>query len=179
MKPSRTDTVVVRPLLPNSRNPAGALAPPLLKHQKSALLNWLSVSNCAPSTQALPLRKSGGDQNIPQPKARTDQNVPQHHKATSEVAKRFMEPIVFRKNPSPILSDNKYSIIEQPWKLTIGTQDRQWTFARTPIGTPSVRWFPGSPSVKIDPPTPEAVSFGFCLMLLYQISDIDYIPKYT
>ena len=39
------------------------------------------------------------DQNIPQPKASSDQNVPQYQKATFEVAKRFMEAIVFMKTP--------------------------------------------------------------------------------
>jgi hypothetical protein len=73
------------------------MAPPLLKHQKSTLLNQLSKSDGAPSTQALLLFKSNGDQHFPQPKASADQNIPQQQKATFEVAKRFMKAIVFTK----------------------------------------------------------------------------------
>jgi len=49
-KQSRADTVIACPLLPNSRNPAWVMAPPLLKHQKTSLLNKLSESDCSPST---------------------------------------------------------------------------------------------------------------------------------
>ena len=95
------------------------MAPPLLKRQKSSLLNKLSESDRAPSTQALPRRKSSGDQNVPQPKASADQNVPQHQKATFEVAKRFMEAIVFKKTPLPILSNDIFSMVDEAWKLAI------------------------------------------------------------
>jgi len=98
-KRSRADSVIARPPLPNSRNPARAKAPPLLKRQKATLLNKLSESDCAPSTQAMPLRMSSGDQNVPQPKASADQNILQHQKATFEAAKRLMEAIVFTKTP--------------------------------------------------------------------------------
>src|SRR5882757_5598110 len=123
-KRSRADTVIARPPLPNSRNLPAAMAPPLLKRQKSALLNKFSESDHATSGRALVLpNKSSGDQNIPQPKASSDQNVPQHQKATFEVAKRFMEAIVFTKTPWPILSDEKYSMVEEAWKLAIEPQD--------------------------------------------------------
>jgi len=49
------DTVIAHPPLPNSRNRPAAMAPPLLKHQKSSLLNKLSKSDCAPSARALVL----------------------------------------------------------------------------------------------------------------------------
>jgi len=39
MKRSRADTLLARPPLPNSRNLPAAMAPPLLKHQRSSLLN--------------------------------------------------------------------------------------------------------------------------------------------
>jgi len=78
-KGSRADTVIARPPLPNFRNLPVALAPPLLKRQKSSLLNKLSESDHAPSARALELpNKSSGDHNIPQPKASSNQNVPQH-----------------------------------------------------------------------------------------------------
>jgi len=112
--------------------------------------------------------KSSGDQNIPQPKASSDQNVPQHQKGTFEVVKRFMEAIVVTKNPWPIISDDKYSMVEEAWKLAIEAQDRQRALAGAPVGTPSVRQLPGGPSLKIDPQTREAVSLAFCLMLLYR-----------
>jgi hypothetical protein len=178
-KRSRADTVIARPLLPNPRKPPGSMAPPLLKRQKSALLNKSSESDRATSAQALPQPKSSGDQNALQPKASADQNVPQHQKATFEVAKRFMEAIVFTKTPWPILSDDKYSMVEEAWKLAIEAQDRQRALAGAPPGTPSVCQLPSGPSLKIDPQTREAVSFGFCLMLFYQIYDIDYGPNYT
>jgi hypothetical protein len=168
-KRSRADTVIARPPLPNSRNLPAAMAPPLLKRQKSALLNKFSESDRATSGRALVLpNKSSGDQNIPQPKASSDQNVPQHQKATFEVAKRFMEAIVFTKTPWPILSDEKYSMVEEAWKLAIEAQDRQRALAGAPVGTPSVCQLPGGPSLKIDPQTRDAGSLKFSLMLLYQ-----------
>jgi len=168
-KQSRADTVIARPPLPDSQNLPAAMAPPLLKRQKSSLLNKLSESDRAPSARALVLpNKSSGDQNIPQPKASSDQNVPQHQKGTFEVAKRFVEAIVSTKNPWPIISDDKYSMIEEAWELAIEAQDCQRALAGAPVGTPSVCQLPGGPSLKIDPQTREAVSLEFCLMLLYQ-----------
>jgi len=82
-KYSRVDAVIARPPLPISRNLPAAMAPPLLKCQKSSLLNKLSESDRAPFTRALVLpNKPSGDQNSPQPKASSNQNVPQHEKDT-------------------------------------------------------------------------------------------------
>jgi len=159
--------------------PPGSMTPPLLKWQKSALLNKSSESDCAPSAQALPQPKSSGDQNAPQPKASADQNVSQHQKATFEVAKRFMEAIVSTKTPWRILSDDKYSMVEEAWRLTIEDKDCQRALAGAPAGTLSVCQLPSGPSLIIDPQTREAVSVGLSLMLLYQIYDIDYMPNYT
>jgi len=64
------------------------MAPPLLKRQKSALLNKSFESDCVPSAQALLQPKSSGEQNTTQSKASADQNVPQHQKATYEVVKK-------------------------------------------------------------------------------------------
>jgi len=167
-KRSRTDTVIARPPLPNSRNLSAAMVPPLLKRHKSSLLNKLSKSDCAPSARALVLpNKSSGDQNIPQPKASSDQNVPEHQKGIFEVATRFMEAIVFTKNPWPIISNDKYSMVEEAWKLAIEAQDCQQALAGAPVGTRSVCQLPGGSSLKIDPQTREAVSLEFCSMLLY------------
>jgi len=94
-KRSRADTVIARPPLPNLRHPVAAIAPPLLKRQKSAI----NISRGSDVVQALPLPKAGGDHNVPQPKASTDHNVPQHQKATFELANRFIEAIVFTKTP--------------------------------------------------------------------------------
>ena len=113
---SRADTVIACPLLPNSRNRPAAMAPPLLKRQKSSLLNKSSESNCAPTARALVLpNKSSGDHNIPQPKARSDQNVPQHQTGTFEVAKRFMKAILFTKNPW-----RKYPMTSTRWLKKLG-----------------------------------------------------------
>ena len=75
-KRRRADTVIACTSLPNRRHPAGAIAPPFLKRQKSTM-NILCESDVVP-TQALPLPKSGGDQNVPQPKAGGNHNIPQH-----------------------------------------------------------------------------------------------------
>jgi len=48
---SRADTVIARPTLPISRNLPVAMAPPVLKRQKSALLNKSSESDRAPSAR--------------------------------------------------------------------------------------------------------------------------------
>ena len=174
---SRSDTVIGHAPLPNSRNPDEPMAPPLLKRQKSNLLNKLSKSDRAPSTQMLSLCTSRGDLNVPQPKASADQNVPQYQTATFEVVNRFMEAIVFTKIPLPDLSNYKYSMGEEAWTLPIDAQNGQQALAGAPVGTPSVCQMPDSPSLKIDPQTREAVGLGFCLMLHYQISVIDYALK--
>jgi len=154
------------------------MAPALLKCQKSSLLDKLSESDRAPSTQALVLpNQSSGDQNSPQPKSSSDQNVPQHQNATFEVAKRFMEAIIFTKTPWPILSDDKYLMVEEAWKLAIEAQDRQQALAGAPVGTPSVCQLPGGPSIKIHPQTRQAVSLEFCSMLLHQIYGYWLPPK--
>jgi hypothetical protein len=119
-KQSCANNVIGRPPLQNSRNLPAAMAPPVLKHQKSSLLNKLSKSDHAPSARALLLpNKSSGDQNSPQPKASSDQHIAHHQKATFELVKRFMEAIVFTKTPWPIVSDVKYSMVEEAWKLAI------------------------------------------------------------
>jgi len=87
-KRNRADTVIARTSLPNLRHPAGAMAPPLLKCQKSTI-NILRESDIVPA-QTLPLPKAGGGHSVPQPKAGGDHNVSQHQKATFEVAKLFM-----------------------------------------------------------------------------------------
>jgi hypothetical protein len=90
-----------------------------------------------------------------------------------------MEAIVLTKTPWPILSDDKYSMVEQAWKLAIQAQDCQQASTGAPVGSPSVCQLPGRPSLNLDPQTQQAGSLKFCLMPLYQISDIDYAPKYT
>jgi hypothetical protein len=69
---SRADTVIPCLLLPNPQKPPGSMAQPLLKYQKSALLNKSSESDSAPSAQVLPQHKSSGDQIALQPKASAD-----------------------------------------------------------------------------------------------------------
>ena len=133
------------------------------KHQKSAI----KISRESDVVQAPLLCKAGGDHNGPQPKAGEDNKVPQHHKATFEVAKRFMEAIVFTKTAWPIISDEKYSKVEEAWKLAIDAQDRQRALSCAPVGTPSVCQLPGGASLKIDLQTQEAGSVYsvFCASL--------------
>jgi hypothetical protein len=151
----------------------------LLKRQKSAIKIL-----CEPdviTAQALPLPKAGGDQNVPQRKAGGDHNVPQNQKATSQVAKRFMEAMVFTKTLWPIISNEKYSMVDEAWKLAIEAQDRQWALAGAPLGTPSVCQLPSGPSLKIDPHTREAASVYsiFCYLIgLMMILNLEtYIVK--
>jgi hypothetical protein len=90
-----------------------------------------------------------------------------------------MEAIVFTNTPWPILSNDKYLMVEEAWKFTIEAQDRLWALAGASVDTPSVCQLPGGPSLKLDPQPRETVSLKFGLMLLYQISDIDYAQKYS
>jgi len=159
-KRSHADTVIAHPSLPNLRHPAGAIAPPLLKRQKSAI----NISRESDIVQALPFPMAGGDQNVRQQKPRGgDHNVPQHRKANFEVAKLFMEAIVFTKTPWPIMSDEKYLMVDEAWQLAIEAQHHQWALAGAPVGAPSVCQLPGCASLKIDPQTQEAVSVNFVL----------------
>jgi len=176
-KQSHADTVIGRAPLPNLPHPGGAIASPLLKPQKSVI----NISRESDIVQALPPAKAGGDQNVPQPKAGGDHNVPQHQKAAFEVAKWFMEAIVFTKTPWPIISDEMYSMVDEAWKLAIEAQDQQRALAGAPVGTPSVCQLPGGPSLKIDLHTREAVSVYsvFCssigLMMILNLES--YIVK--
>jgi hypothetical protein len=67
-----------------------------------------------------------------------------------------MEAIVFTKTPWPIMSDEKYSMVDEAWTLAIEAQDRQRTLAGASVGTPSVSQLPGGASLKIDPQSREA-----------------------
>jgi len=176
---SRADNVIAHPPVPNSRKPPRSMALQQLQCQKSALLDRLSQSDSAPYAQALAPPKSSGDKNAPQPKASADQNVPQHQMATFEVVKRFMEAIVFTNTPWPILSDDKYWMVEEFWRVAIHAQDHQWAVAGAPVGIPSVCQLPGGPSPKMDLQTWTALSLRFFLMLLYQIYTIEDAPKQT
>jgi hypothetical protein len=129
----------------------------------------------------LPLPKAGGTQNVPQPKAGGDPNVQKHQKATFEVAKQFMEAIVFTKTPWPIISDVKYSMVDEAWKVPIEAQDPQRALAGALEGAPSVCQLPGGLSFTIDPQIREAVSVYsvFCssigLMMIQNLQS--YIVK--
>jgi hypothetical protein len=124
------------------------MAPPLLKRQKSTI----NISCKSDIVQALPLPTAGGDHNMSQQKpGGGDHNVPQHQKATFAVAKRFMQAILFTKTTRPIISDEKYSMIDEAWQLAIEAQDRQRALAGAPVCAPSVCQLPGGASLKIDP----------------------------
>jgi len=177
-KSSHADSVIEPPPLPNSQNLPAALVPALRKRQTSSLLYKLSESDCAPFAWAQVVSNTrSGEQNIPPLKADSDQNMPQHQKATFQVAKRFTEAIVLRKTPWPILSHDKYSMVEEAWKLAIAAQNRQRALAGAPVDTPSVCQLPSGPSLKIDSQTREAVNHEFCILLHYQTSGYWLPPK--
>jgi len=101
------------------------MAPPLLKHQKSTFFNTLSETDHAPSAQVLPLCKSSGDKNIPKPNTSADQNITQHQIGRCEVAKMFIEAIVFTKTSWPVMSYDKYWMLAEGWILAIEEYDCQ------------------------------------------------------
>jgi hypothetical protein len=99
----------------------------------------------------LPLPKAGGDLNIPQQKpGGGDHNIPQHQKATFEIAKRLMEATVFTTSPWPIISDEKYSMVDEAWQIAIEAEDCQRALARAAEGALSVCQLPGGPSCIIN-----------------------------
>jgi len=63
----------------------------------------------------------------------------------------IIEAIVFTKTPWTILPDDKYSMVQDAWKLAIEAQDCLWALAGATVGTPSVYPLPSGPSLKIDP----------------------------
>jgi len=172
MKRSRADAVIARTPLPNLPHPVRAQAPRLLKCQKSAI----DISCKSDVVQPLLLPKAGGDNKVSQPKAGGDHNIPPHQMATFEVAKLLMKTIVFTRTPWSIISDEKYSMVGESWKLVIGAQYCQWALAGAPVGTPSVCQLPGGPSHIIDPKTRVAVrvysifcsSIGLMMILNHQ-----------
>jgi hypothetical protein len=93
------------------RHPPGAIALRFLKQQKLTI-SILRVSDVVPA-QALPLPKAGGDQNVSQPMASREHKVTPHRKVTFQVAKRFMAAIVLTKPPWGIISDEKYSMVNE------------------------------------------------------------------
>jgi len=169
--------VIACPPPPNSRNPAGAIAPPILKCQKSTLLNKLWESDCGSRTQICPLPRSSGEQNHSRPKAGGDRIVPHYQTATFEIAKCFMEAVLVTMTPLALFSDEKWQMVEEAWKLPINAQNRQQELAGTSVGSPSVSEVPSGPSLSINMRTWEDVSLEFCLMLL--LSDLQYCLCYT
>jgi hypothetical protein len=111
MKWKLADTVIPHTSLPNLRHPATVMSPLLLKRHKSTI-NILHESDIVP-TQALPVPMPGGNHSVPQPMAGGDHNVPEHQKATFEAAKLFMKASILTKIPWPIMSDEKYSMIDE------------------------------------------------------------------
>jgi hypothetical protein len=75
-----------------------------------------------------------------------------------QVAKRYTEATIFTKTPRPIISDEKYSMVDEVWNMAIEAHDRKLALAGAPVGTPCVYQLPGGPSLKINPQTREAVS---------------------
>ena len=144
------------------------MAPPLLTLQMLTLYNTLPESDHAPSAQALPLPNAGGDQ-----------NMSQKQKATFEVVKWLQEAIIVTTTCSPVLSNHKYSMVDKAWKHAFEGQDCQQVLAGVPVGTTSGCELPSGPSLEINPQTWVAVRFWFCSILLLQIYNIDYTPKYT
>jgi hypothetical protein len=155
-KRNRADTVIGCASLPNLRYPARAMAPPLLKPQKSTI-NISCESDIVPA-QALPHPKAGRDHSVPQPMAGGDHNVLQNQMATFKVRKWFMEEMILTMTPWGMISNEKYSMVDEGWPLAIEAQNDQQALAGASVGTPSVCQFPCGPSLKITPQSRETVS---------------------
>lgn len=96
----------------------------LLICQKSIFLDEIWEYTAA-IAQAHPLPLSDVDQNVPQLKASRHQSISQYLRATSDVAKRFIETIVFMKTPSPIISDDKFPMADKCQKRLNEAQNGQ------------------------------------------------------
>jgi hypothetical protein len=72
------------------------------------------------------------DQNVPQPKTSGGHSVPQSHKAKFEVAKWFMEAMVFTETLWGLVSNGKCLMVEHALQLAIDAQDSQQASADTP-----------------------------------------------
>jgi len=89
-----------------------------------------------------------------------------------ELAKQFIEAIVFTKTPWPIISNEKYLMVDEAWQLAIEAHNRQQPLAGAPVGTLSICQLPSGPSLKIDQQTRVDVSvysvfcFSIGLMIL-------------
>ena len=120
------------------------------------------------------LPKFSGGRNDPQYKASGDQNIPQYQKSTCELMHRFMKAIILRMSTKPILSDDKYSMVEEAWRLAIEAQNCQHAIAWAPVDSPSVCQLPSGPFPNIDPQTQTDVNLELCWMLHYQTYNNDY-----
>lgn len=95
------------------------------------------------------------------------------------VEKMMMDAIVFMTTPWPIVSDDMYTMVQDSRNQAIDAQDHQWARASTSLGTQSVCPLPSVPYLKTVSQLQEAVCLGLCLILLYQIYDIDCAPNYA
>ena len=153
-KRSSANIVIANTPLPNPRHLVGAIAAPLLKCQKSAI----NISRESDIVQKLVIPKAGGDQNVPPPKAGGDRNIPQHQMDTFEIVNQFMEAVIFTNTPWPIISDEKYLMVDEAWQLAIEAQDPQQALAGAPVGAPLMSQLPSGPSLEIYPQARAAVS---------------------
>jgi len=63
-------------------------------------------------SQAIPLPKSSGDQNISHPKAGVDINIPQYQGTTTEIAFTFREAIMFQMTAWKTISNEKPLMVD-------------------------------------------------------------------
>jgi hypothetical protein len=165
---SHADTAIACTPLPNLGHSVAVIAPLLPKRQ----LSGINISRQSDIVQAFLLPKADGDHIFPQPRDCGDHKFPQRQKVTFEVAKPFMEAIVFKLTPCPIISDEKYSMVDEEWKPAIEAQDSQRVLAGAAGGRSSVCQLPGGLSLKIAPQSREAVivySVFSCLIGLMMI----------
>jgi hypothetical protein len=85
-----------------------------------------------------------------------------------------MASIVFTKIVWPIISDEKYLMVDDACQLAIETQDHQQAVAGAPVDVSSVCHLPGCLSLQISPQTREAESvnsvFNFLIGLMTMLN---------
>jgi hypothetical protein len=96
-------------------------------------------------------------------KAGRDHNIPHYQKATFEVVKCLMEAMVLTKIPWSIIFDDKFSTVDEAWRLAIEAQDRHRGLAGAPVCTASGCQLGGGPSLQINSQIRVAVSWFILL----------------
>jgi hypothetical protein len=64
--------------------------------------------------------------------------LPRHQNGTVQVEKPIVEAIVFTNTPGPIISDERYLMVDKAWRPAFEALDCQRALAGALVGAPSV-----------------------------------------